>query len=720
MKNLSKILILIIFTISLSVSYAQIKLIQYEDYDTGDWNIQLLDTVSNKIIAPLKNEYDFFLDYKEEHQLILISKNNKLGVYSFDGKEIVEPIYKSARLLKDGFIRVVTFNNKFGLYNKKGKLIINTEYDYIGRFSSGMVRVGNNIEEIYLEELEYTYESYEEYQDINSYEYEDIEVGGGKWGFIDKKGKIRIPLQYSYVNSFKNGSAYVCVDGYYSFGGCEYGSFDLIDLSNKSILPENTKIYSGNNNDRYIIKSSNKKYGVVDANGKIILDALFSNLSIEEDKYIVCELENNNEIREKIYNYNGKLLFDNNVTSFGIISIDDENGHYTNYLRYKENEKWGLADSTGVKITEAIYHAIEKNWTFEGLLLVSTKTENSKNTHSGLIDFKGNIILPLIYDNILSEYVYNNEITFLASKESYIGAVNKKNETVIPFQYQELKYIEDYYGPASFLAKKDDKFGFIYLNNKVFIDFKYETIFYSYSIDEIFANNRIKVSVDGKEGIINNSGNYIIQPKFKAIINFNENWNRNMIAFKSQKSMGIIDTLGHIIVDPIYTNIYIYSDSIINCTYKEEHLINVHTNKKQIFEEIETYGFSYEDSTGNYQTAYLSKINDLYGYISIQSGETIIPFIYEEILDKNFDCRISIVLKDGKYGMIDKKGNEILKAEYEFIKMRDCDYNSSYIHYVFVKKGDMWGVFDEEGKGKYNDNFIFSTYEEAKKKFPYE
>ena len=35
----------------------------------------------------------------------------------------------------------------------------------------------------------------------------------GKWGFIDKTGKLIIPLEYDYVSSFSKATAYVKKDG---------------------------------------------------------------------------------------------------------------------------------------------------------------------------------------------------------------------------------------------------------------------------------------------------------------------------------------------------------------------------------------------------------------------------------------------------------------------------------------------------------------------------
>ncbi len=47
----------------------------------------------------------------------------------------------------------------------------------------------------------------------------------GKWGFINKKGKLEIPCIYEYVNSFKEGLARVEQDGkrgYINTKGVEY------------------------------------------------------------------------------------------------------------------------------------------------------------------------------------------------------------------------------------------------------------------------------------------------------------------------------------------------------------------------------------------------------------------------------------------------------------------------------------------------------------------
>lgn len=87
----------------------------------------------------------------------------------------------------------------------------------------------------------------------------------GKWGFIDKTGKIIIEPQYHYVASFSEGLAVVKQNGKYGF----------IDKTGKVVIPLQ---YDGVDSfsEGLAVVRQNNKWGYIDTNGKTIIDLKYS------------------------------------------------------------------------------------------------------------------------------------------------------------------------------------------------------------------------------------------------------------------------------------------------------------------------------------------------------------------------------------------------------------------------------------------------------------
>ena len=89
----------------------------------------------------------------------------------------IPPRFDYAASFSDGVAHVAIKDKDFYI-NKLGRIVITPEkFDQYSKFSEGFARVRN--------------------------------ISSGKEGFIDKTGKLVIPLKYSYVKNFKEGRAIV-------------------------------------------------------------------------------------------------------------------------------------------------------------------------------------------------------------------------------------------------------------------------------------------------------------------------------------------------------------------------------------------------------------------------------------------------------------------------------------------------------------------------------
>lgn len=137
--------------------------------------------------------------------------------------------------------------------------------------------------------------------------------------------------------------------------------------------------------------------------------------------------------------------------------------------------------------------------------------------------------------------------------------------------------------------------------------------------------------------------------------------------FKDNK-WGVVDSNAKVVIEPSY-----------------HEMIIVPNNKHDIF--LCTYDVNYE--TGEYKTKVLNSKNEMiltqYDKVEAISNQDVNNNLwYEEFLK---------VQKNGKYGMIQLDGKEVLPAEYEKIEAVQGIKNA-----ILVQKDGKYGVVDKDGK----------------------
>ena len=119
-------------------------------------------------------------------------------------------------------------------------------------------------------------------------------------------------------------------------------------------------------NYNYFVVTVNEKSGVIDKEGKIIINPEYDSIQIPnpEKPIFVCLYDYNSETRE----YSSKVLNDkseeilnkfDNVQAILNNNTSISNSYQTTILKYKKDGKYGLLKINGKKITSAIYDNIE-------------------------------------------------------------------------------------------------------------------------------------------------------------------------------------------------------------------------------------------------------------------------------------------------------------------------------------------------------------------------
>lgn len=236
----------------------------------------------NHIIIPLEYDYIQYID----GDIFEVCKNEKWGAVNKDNKIVIPLYYSNIKICTDGN-SIVAKDNKYGLLDNKGKIILDLQYDGLGGFKN----------------IAYS---------------EDMIVfrADNKYGYLDKNGKIVIAPIYSNAYEFEHGQAIVSKDGgvgiidvngnfiiepdKYSniFRYCNIYYAWKKDSRHKCILSLNGDILFDNMLGDFllvkngtIIVSENKKYGLIDTDGKIIIPIIYDGITEMGDNGLISVLK---------------------------------------------------------------------------------------------------------------------------------------------------------------------------------------------------------------------------------------------------------------------------------------------------------------------------------------------------------------------------------------------------------------------------------------------
>ena len=235
------------FAACLCLTCLMLRAQQYEIFSAPDGKQGLRDENGQTVIPARYNSLDSFFSGGYAR----VWRGTKVGLVDKTGKEVLAPaVYNHINYFVNGtsFVNIGGKRNedgsfgggKYGAINKAGKQIIVPAYDYIDYFNDefdiALVNNGCTTDPLsgdmyggkcglidlktgkLILPLQYSFidaEMSEGLYIVNiGGEYDEEEgVKGGKWGYINARGKIVIALQFDSVDYFENGKAGVSKNG---------------------------------------------------------------------------------------------------------------------------------------------------------------------------------------------------------------------------------------------------------------------------------------------------------------------------------------------------------------------------------------------------------------------------------------------------------------------------------------------------------------------------
>lgn len=492
----------------------------------------------------------------------------------------------------------------------------------------------------------------------------------GKYGFINGKGELAIPMQYNLVSEFNNGYAVAKQNGKF---GCintsgqaaipfEYdgidtptnglvrakkgrgrsGKWGIINMQNNVIAPfEYTVI--GAIKDGEAVARKGPKLGVINTEGKVVVP-----IAIEAD-YLAP--------------------FNNGIAEIGMERMV-ENIAGRPEIRYKYK---GYVNRDGVIIVppkyEFIYH-FDSVWQ-AGIGVAKVVIDNKV----GYLDPKGTVIVPPAYTKIegFEEAYMTQKGLAKVRVGNKFGYINAQGKQVLAPAYSSVDGFAATLQDTTKLAKAsiDGKFGYINHREVPVIPLIYDLV------SPIFDQSVI-VKSQGKQGIVSIEHDTLLPIEYDGIRLLKGSQNTLLLTYKSQPELVRFDSLGRV---KSHTSLASYAPEKVvgqkDSKYKyitdfnQYGIAVIQDDKKQVGlakadgkvivkPDYQTIG-KFSEGLAPFKVDHKDRSKQLWGYLNTQGNE-VIDGKYSEA--SVFGNNRGLVLYNRQWGYIDKTGNMVIKPSY--------------------------------------------------------
>lgn len=570
--------------------------------------------------------------------------------------------------------------------------------------------------------------------------YEIIEDAKHKKGLCDLEGNVVLLPQYNEIIPFSNELFIVA-------SPCASGNtlvFGVVDRYNnikvpfvfKCLLRINEKFLAYTDNQVYNITEDNKyykldlpsfnshyaniKFGIIDLDGNKLTTADYSTIisPIGHDAFIIGkEFGKYSTLKYGVINSAGcyilapkydKITYSGQENCFITNLSYSDSGNYPYETKSNQVSIDGFYLIQGDKDETVLVPAKIADWcdkfSEDGIaLIIKDGHKGHINRFYQIVAFKEEecIVIPEKFD-FSGDFKYGFAPV---SMNNRYGIINTKLEQILPCNYE---YIEPL-SARRFKFKKDGQWGVVDSCGNIIIDSKYRSISHE---AEAFIKVETSIqngsSTEARYGLYNEDGNLIIQEQCKNIVAV-EYETQVFLLVTINGKQGVYDDKGSKIIPLIYDRIDL-KEGYFTChifehkrAYQERKIKSTNKynlrggqllalNEKQIFVVPAEYDLAYPSVNGLIIVIKEGK----WGMINMQNDVIVEP--QYSIIDSLDDSLVRVGkseedshiyfyddwwdVKNIKYGLIDITGEVVLPLEYESIKLWDNGY-------YYVKNGTM-------------------------------
>ena len=285
-------------------------------------------------------------------------------------------------------------------------------------------------------------------------------------------------------------------------------------------------------------------------------------------------------------------------------------------------------------------------------VIMSEMFSSCGNTYSDFKFINGtadSILGKELYDKLIEKYEFIGyfEHGTIVVKSTKYGLLDYKGDEVLPCRYDSIyQMVND-----ARIIKSNGKYGIINEQASFIAECKYDSVL---SPSPRYA----PVMLNKKWGFQDRDGNKIISYKYDNILNYDD----SVFVAKYNGKYGIADYEGNTIVKYICGIIYykIY-DSATYIEYGGK-IALLNSKLKQVTDNIFMPGFGNYYDEGGLAHLILASTNKC-GVVNVETGKTVIPFEYDKINLPSEELLCGE--KDGKYGYLNIKNETVIPFIYD-------------------------------------------------------
>lgn len=355
---------------------------------------------------------------------IAVKKNSKHGIMNLEGDMFLEPFYDSIRYVNGIFLVKTKIHGERGwsMINDQGSIKTDQVYDEIDWIGDSYFKAKRDdywgiINNLGKEIIYCKYDSIVQYTEgkllVKFLGEDGILNLDGSWEILPQKKDIEIvdPMRYLIRSPF---GSYV---SYYP---------DTKDFTAEYFLYKH--------GERYLEKTLDLKYGLLDEEGNRVIQPEFDSISILQDDsiYYAKSAEGHSFITKS-----GKILVKNDGRFQGIRDMAEE------FIGVKIDDRWGFVDMNGkLRIANQYENIGPFN---EGLAPIKILGR------WGYIDKQEDIIVQPAYDTV---FRFQSGLCKVVKKGKY-GLINAQGKITLECEYDAIKRIKN----GGFIIEREGKMG---------------------------------------------------------------------------------------------------------------------------------------------------------------------------------------------------------------------------------------------------------------------
>ncbi len=334
-------------------------------------------------------------------------------------KYLAQPQFSNcSNIFVDGLLRYEKTDpggaTRYGYIDENGKIITDAVFD-------------DTLESVY-------FSSHDPLSDVPKTTQALIPVKkGGKWGYINRTGKVIIDFKYESANVFSEGKACVKLANKWGY----------INMKGQNIIPFSfDEAYNFINGASCV--SSNDKYGFINDKGNWLAEPAYNYLNsavlgsaFDHTDMIIFDIAEgqgllkmvNNSVKIVAQPTYSKIFPFRKDEAFYVINEKDSQGNYTG------KSKMGYLDKCGEKLI---------SWSGDGQEVYGALSEGLRavfddNNKWGYIDKDKKTVIPFIYDKAED---FSNGTAVVCLNNKY-GIIDSKNNTLLSMEYDSLSMSVD-------------------------------------------------------------------------------------------------------------------------------------------------------------------------------------------------------------------------------------------------------------------------------------